>query len=571
MKLATKLYLATAGFLVAMFLGLQYVATAQIGRAVREDAAFQLEQAARLTLYLLGDRPFDDALADSLGAAQKLRVTLLAANGTVLGDSDVPASRLPDVENHSGRPEVAAALAGGTGVAERASETIAQSQLYVAIPASGGALRLSRRLESVATAVTRARRQMFVALLVVLLLAYPASHMATGRFARRLERAESTIEGLSAGEFAVRTRFRGKDRVASLGQAIDRLADSLEERMGRSDERAADLRVLFDSLEDGVAFIDAASLLQIKNPAFERWVGRPVPTGSRMSMIFRSPGVLGAIERAQAGEPTTEEMALGRKTLLMSALPHRGGALVIFRDLTKLRQLEGVRRDFVANVSHELKTPLTSIVGFAEAMADGGLPPRKAEEFGGRVLANASRMRRLVDDLLDLSMIESGSWRPTLEPVRLGEAAREAWDDAIQGRHDESVTFVIDDPDASSVQADAHAVRQILRNLIENAIRYAPSESAITLRLRPERAFVRVEVLDEGPGIPSAHLSRVFERFYRVDPGRSREEGGTGLGLAIVKHLVVAHGGDVGMESEVSRGATAWFTLPRSGAGASVT
>jgi two-component system phosphate regulon sensor histidine kinase PhoR len=561
-KHATKQYLATATLLVGMFTALQFIATGQIGRAVRDDAAFQLEQAARLTLSLLAERAFDDVLADSLGAAQELRVTLIARDGTVLGDSDVARDRLPDIENHADRPEVRAALSGNAGVAERASETIAQSQLYVAIPAPNGVLRLSRSLES-ATAAARARQQMIVALLAALVIAYPASRMTSRRLTRRLEVASGAISDLAVGRFRTRTRFEGGDPVATLGQAIDRLADSLEERVERSDERTADLRRLFDSLEDGVAFVDARALVQIRNPAFERLAGRSVPDGARMSTVFRSPVVLQAIERAQNGESTADEIPLGERTLLMSALPHRGGALLIFRDLTRLRRLEGVRRDFVANVSHELKTPLTSIVGFAEAMSSGDLSADVAETFGRRVLANASRMRRLVDDLLDLSLIESGSWSPDLESVVIEPAVRAAWQD-VSPETEPGPTLVIDDPEESGVRADARAVHQILVNLLGNALRYAPPGSEVTVRVRATAGFVRTEVGDRGAGIPAAHLGRVFERFYRVDPGRSREQGGTGLGLAIVRHLVVAHGGDIGIDSAISRGTTVWFTLPAS-------
>ncbi|MDX1396398.1 MAG: ATP-binding protein [Gemmatimonadota bacterium] len=562
MKLATRYYVLLAVSLVAAFVVLQDIGARTIRRSGETETARILEQGALMTSRLLADRPFDDPLADSLGAAQGLRVTLIGPDGTVLGDSEVPATRLPSVENHGGRPEVRAALDGSPGTASRASETIAQRQVYAAVPSPNGALRLSARLEGVESAVVRMRQMMLVALFIGLILGYPATHLVTRRTAGRLDAVQATVSGLAAGDFTGRTRLPGGDRVAALGQAVDRLADTLEERVGRSDEHTGDLRTMFDSLDDGVAFVNPEGLLQIRNSAFERWAGRGLERGARMSAVFRSPEILSAVETAQQGTSTTEEIRLGERTLLMSARPHRGGALLILRDLTNLRRLEGVRRDFVANVSHELKTPLTSIVGFAEAISGGELPAETADDFATRILANATRMRRLVDDLLDLSLIESGSWSPSLEPVPIGRFAHEVWDELSSGPEVRDVELDVDDPDVSVVQADARAVRQILQNLVGNALRYAPADSAIAIRVRPAGAFVRTEVIDAGPGIPSAHLGRVFERFYRVDPGRSREEGGTGLGLAIVKHLVVAHGGDVGIESEVSRGTTAWFTLP---------
>ena len=560
--MATRVYVTTAVLLIAMFIAANAIATSRVRDSARSEAAFELEQVARLTALIIGDRPFDDQLADSLGAVHDLRVTLIGDDGRVLGDSEIDPVRLRTVENHGDRPEVIAARNGSVGVAERASETIARSLLYVAVPAPGGVVRISTRLEQVSATLAAARRHLLIALASLLVLAFPLSHLATRDIRRRLGQVEETVRALEGGELTARARVRGGDGVGALGSALDALADSLQERMGRSEERTGDLRVLFDRLDDGVAFVDAEGLLQIKNPAFDRWVGREVPVGTRTSGLFRSPRVLAAVDHARSGGSTIEEIPVGERTVLMSARPHRGGALLILRDLTEVRRLEGMRRDFVANVSHELKTPLTSVMGFAEAVAEGELPATTSQDFGTRILANATRMRRLVDDLLDLSLIESGSWSPMPEPVSLGDAAREVWSELAPELESRRLDLVVDEPDGMAVQADPNSVHQILRNLLSNAIRYGPPGSEITVRVSPSGALVRCEVSDTGPGIPSTHLQRVFERFYRVDPGRSREAGGTGLGLSIVKHLVVAHGGEVGVESEVSRGTTAWFTLP---------
>jgi len=286
--------------------------------------------------------------------------------------------------------------------------------------------------------------------------------------------------------------------------------------------------------------------------------------GARVSTLFRSPEVLSAVDRALGGESVTAELSVGGRTMFMSVRPHRGGAVLVFRDLTALRRLEGIRREFVANVSHELKTPLTSVVGFAEAIAGGDMPADAAEDFSRRILANASRMRNLIDDLLDLARVESGSWSPSPEPISIAETAREVWLDLPDEAAQRGVTLEVDEGDGSLVEADAQSVRQILRNILGNACRYAPPETPVRVQIVSGATSVRTEIIDQGQGIPSVHLEHVFERFYRVDPGRSREDGGTGLGLAIVKHLVRAHGGEVGIESEVSRGTTVWFTLPLS-------
>jgi len=561
-RLATRFYLVLAAFLVAVFLSVLLFVSMELSSRIRADAAARLESEARVVRALTAGRPYGDALADSLGVAADLRVTLISRSGTVVGDSEVETRRLPEVENHASRPEVAAALAGRTGVAERASTTVARSLLYVAIPTEQGVLRLSARLPRAGGPAARTRSILVAALLLSLAALYPITRHLARRVERGVSEAEAALEGIARGEPPARPVRPGSGPMAALGFAIDRVAADVRARLEASRQEARDLRALFDGLDEGLAFIDAFGVLGFANPAFERWVGRTAAGGTRIGSLFRSPEILGAVDRAQRGESVTEEVSLGSRTVLMTARPHRGGALLVLRDLTDFRRLEGVRRDFVANVSHELKTPLTSVVGFAEAIAEGGLGDDAAADFGRRILANATRMRRLVDDLLDLALVESGSWSPDFEPVPIGATANEVWTQLIPAPVREGLSLALDDPDRAIVNADADAVRQILRNLLDNAARYAPERSEITVRTRADGAFVRTEVVDRGPGIPSAHVSRVFERFYRVDPGRSREQGGTGLGLAIVKHFVVAHGGEVGIRSEVSRGTAVWFTLP---------
>jgi signal transduction histidine kinase len=224
--------------------------------------------------------------------------------------------------------------------------------------------------------------------------------------------------------------------------------------------------------------------------------------------------------------------------------------------------VETVRRDFVANVSHELKTPLTSIAGYAETLLTDAPDPETTRRFLGTILGNAQRMQRLVDDLLDLSRIESGRWRPQAEPVNLSGAAQDAWSGLATRAAARGVSLVVEtEPEATIVHADPQALSQILTNLFDNALRYAPDRSRILCLAAPGIGGAAVSVHDDGPGIPPEHLPRIFERFYRADPARARAEGGTGLGLAIVKHLMEAHGGRVAATSEPGAGTTVtcWF------------
>ena len=319
---------------------------------------------------------------------------------------------------------------------------------------------------------------------------------------------------------------------------------------------------MFDELEDGVAQVDREGLIVRANDAFEGWIGRSDLTGERIGSLFRDPGNVVAVQAAIAGETGSNESRIGNHTVLLTCRPDAHGALVVLRDLTRTRQLEEVRRDFVANVSHELKTPLTNVLGFSEAIAEDEEVPAGPRGFAARIVANSRRMQALVDDLLDLSRIESGAWTPEPVDLELAAIAREVWSTFDRGPHDPGVALDVAAPDDLVVHADPDALRQILRNLLDNALRYAPASTAVSISATRDSGSVRIIVEDEGPGIPTAHLERVFERFYRVDAARSREAGGTGLGLSIVKHLVGAHGGEVGIDSEVGRGTRVWLVFP---------
>jgi two-component system phosphate regulon sensor histidine kinase PhoR len=238
--------------------------------------------------------------------------------------------------------------------------------------------------------------------------------------------------------------------------------------------------------------------------------------------------------------------------------------VLVLHDLTELRRLEAIRRDFVANVSHELKTPLTSISGYSETLLADRPDAETTQRFLEIILGNARRMQHLVDDLLDLARIESGRWVPSPTAVDAGAIARDVWLTLAEGGTRGSVVLQLDVPPGTSLHADPDAIRQVLTNLLDNALRYTPAGGAITVSLQPDQHGMRLDVSDTGAGIAREHLPRIFERFYRVDASRSRGEGGTGLGLSIVRHLVESHGGRVFAESVPGEGTTisCWFPEP---------
>ncbi len=554
------LLLAAAAALVPAA-GLSWWSQARLQPLLVDRAAASLEAGARAASTALEGDTLDDPAADRLGRDGGMRVTLIGPDGTVLGDSEVPGGQIAGMESQADRPEVAAALRGREGRASRVSETLAVAYLYVAVPHPDGVVRVATPLERATAPADRVGRAAAATgagiFLLLLVLSGPLERFAAAPFRRLREDAEAVADG----ELSLRHREPGGGEAGEMARALDRLADRLEEaeRERRREEELADV---FDRLDEGLAVVDGGGQVRRANAAFRDWVGRREVEGERLDSLFRDPEVTDALEAGVGGEPAAREVQLGERTALVSVRPHGDGAVVVLRDLTRLRRLEGVRRDFVANVSHELKTPLTSVIGYAEPLTDPDLPREQVAEFSERILENGRRMRRLVDELLDLSRIEAGAWEPEPEAVRVGPVARAAWRDLEPGRTGAAELEV--EGGETAVRADPEALRQILSNLLDNAARYAPEGTAVRVRCRTAGGDgpVRVEVSDQGPGIPEAHRERLFERFYRVDAGRSRAEGGTGLGLSIVKHLVAAHGGEVGVESEVGEGTTVRFTLP---------
>jgi signal transduction histidine kinase len=369
---------------------------------------------------------------------------------------------------------------------------------------------------------------------------------------------------LAAGDLQRRPSLAAPGEVGDLASAVHRLAEQLSSRIEALEAEEVRLSALTESLNEGVIAIDARQQVAQVNERARYLLGLKDAIPFPVSNLPRERGLREAIGAALSGQAVdAHEVQIGGRELALTARPlPAGGAVVALFDLTPVRRLETVRRDFVANASHELRTPLTAIGGYAETLLDDSLPNEQRRQFTDTVLANARRMQRIVDDLLDLSRIESGGWKPNPSHVDVGAVAGEALASANEGQTEKPVELRLEiAPDATHVWVDPTALRQVLTNLVDNAVRHT-HKGSITVFSRRTRGGVAIGVSDTGIGIPQEHLPRIFERFYRVDAGRSRSEGGTGLGLAIVKHLVEGHGGRVGAESAVGRGTKIWAELP---------
>ncbi|MGH7593155.1 MAG: sensor histidine kinase [Gemmatimonadales bacterium] len=404
-----------------------------------------------------------------------------------------------------------------------------------------------------------------VALPVALLVAW-----AVGRsMARPLADVAGSARDIAAGT-APRFPRSGIPEVEVLVESLRRMHGDLNARATELQHERAGGNAIVDAMVEGVIAADSHGTIIMANPAARRLLG--YGAGAVMpglQTLFRARNARDAVLEVLAGHAVHDrevELDGGVVSLNARPLPAKG-AVLVFHDLTDLRRLETVRRDFVANVSHELKTPLTSIAGYADTLLDPGIDADTRQRFLGIIVNNSGRMQRLVDDLLDLSRIESGGWTPRIEAGAVDPVLVDAWEPFLDRARARNVRFAMQiAPDAARVAADPVALRQILSNLFDNALRYVPVGGTIMVRTARQDRGITIGVEDNGVGIAAEHLPRIFERFYRIDPARSRDEGGTGLGLAIVRHMVEAHGGRVAATSELHRGTAVrcWFPDPAS-------
>jgi two-component system phosphate regulon sensor histidine kinase PhoR len=536
----------------------------RLRRRLTDEALVEITRQARLVGAQWTPGMNADSLADASGRALEHRVTLIATDGQVLGDSEFDAQGLARLENHAGRPEVRAALASGSGSARRLSVSSGHDEVYAAARTAQGIARVSLEMETLESTFTDARRDVLGAAVVTLAVAIVLVTLFSRSVARPVSELRDVARGLAAGDLSRRPSLDAPGEVGELASAVHRLAEQLSGRLAALEAEEGLLVNLTESLNEGVVAIDAKEQVVRLNEQARRLLGARAPVPFPARALPRDRAMREAITAALAGETSEslETIVNGREIALTARPLPDGGAVLALFDLTPMRRLETVRRDFVANVSHELRTPLTVIAGFAETLVDDDLPVERRRQFVDRILSNTQRMQRIVDDLLDLSRIESGGWRPNPSWCDVMVVADEVLASARE-RAASNADVLLEEiaDDARHVHADPTALRQVIANLADNAVRHT-REGSVTVFARRGGAGVVLGVRDTGSGIPAEHLPRIFERFYRADAARSRDEGGTGLGLAIVRHMVEAHGGRVWAESEVGRGTTISAEFP---------
>ena len=565
MSLAQRLLLQSLAIVAVMVISVVVIIDNQLHASITDQTIHDLAGEARLVAMQWRPGLNPDSLADEAGAATGHRITLIDSAGHVTGDSEFDGPALQSLENHSGRPEVIAARTTGMGSVRRMSPSTGAEQLYVAVKAPRGIARVSVTTRTVEDLFNRARSGVIVAGLISFLLAGILALLFSRAVSRPITELRDVAQSIAAGERRRHPALSAPGEVGDLADAIYRLAEQLEARISALAAEQSVLSALVETLNEGVIAISPSHDVVRINETGRRLLSIDRPLPFAIDFLPREVTLRSAISLALKGTETEpEEVVIGNSTVSLTARPLvNGGAVVALFDLTPIRKLEAVRRDFVANVSHELRTPLTIVGGFAETLQDPNIPAERRSEFARTIYSNTLRMQRIVDELLDLSRIESGYWKPHPQPVRIADVAVEVLGRVSASTGTKGVTFDTRiDPRADVIYADRTALEQILVNLVDNAVRHTADGGQITIETEAARNGSNVLVKDTGTGIPPEHLARIFERFYRADAARSREAGGTGLGLAIVKHLVEAHGGSVTAESVVGAGTTIRIFFP---------
>lgn len=568
--LTRQMALVTGVAAVVLLAGLGQVLQSTYMGQLEDDLRARTRLMARL-LAAAGPAGTPPEQVRRLAADAGARLTLIGPNGQVLADSQEDPARM---EDHSGRPEVATALAGREGLARHFSRTLGRNMLYAAAPVPGGGpvavARLALPLDEVRAALLGLGA---VLLAIVLSIAAGALWLATRQAAslsRQLEEMTAAARTVAAGDLHHRVYVQGPAELQELAASINHMAAALAEHIGAVSESRDLLDAVLDYLPSGVLCFDRTGALTVANPAARQVLalGAADP-GRHHTEVLRSSALQAAVDAALAGRgsgPGPVAVPAGHRVLAATAVPGRApgvGAVMVLHDVTEARRVEAMRRDLIANVSHELKTPVTAIQGFAETLLAGALDdPADARRFVEIMGQEARRLAALIQDLLDLARLESDPGAVQPGAADLADLARKVVARLLPRAEAAGVTLAAPAPAAVPARVDLRRMDQVVTNLVENSLLVTPPGGSITVRVTVQDRRAVLSVADTGSGIPPADLPRIFERFYRVEKGRSRRTGGTGLGLAIVKHVAEAHGGRVYAESELGRGTTVYVELP---------
>ncbi|MEJ7728061.1 MAG: ATP-binding protein [Polyangiaceae bacterium] len=552
------------------------VAVVDLNRSLGADLLRQLDdrleqQAIGAAQWVSSGRRHTDRLAGRLAAIVGTQVTIVDQSGAVIGDAAPDGSTPDETGNQGEQPEVAAARAGKTGRATRRSPGSGEEMTYVAVPAGDDlVVRLGQPLSGIQATVRSMRQRLFFAAALAAAAALALALVASRVAAAPLRAMTRSAERIAEGDYQIAVASDSPDELGALSRALASLAGQLEGRIGDLTAERDRLSAILAGMAEGVLVTRGDGQVIVANPAAAAILRQDgALVGRTIAEAVPEPWVRDVLDGAARGGETREAEgpAGGDRHLAVYVRPLAqgagGGTVAVLRDMPQLRRFETMRRDFVANVSHELRTPVTAIQGYAETVLRGTADAATTRRFLETIHRHAQRVGRLLEDLLRLSSLEAMDAQEAVrEPVPLRAVADQVAQTALLRRRTPDADIRVEIPTDAVALGDPASVEQVLENLVDNALKYGRAGG--TVRIGGQRRADRLEisVADDGPGLEPRHLSRIFERFYRADPGRSREMGGTGLGLAIVKHLVEAMGGRVAVESELGHGCRFVVELP---------
>jgi two-component system phosphate regulon sensor histidine kinase PhoR len=521
-----------------------------------------------------------DKLCKLIGPPSATRFTVILPWGKVLGDSE---ENPANMDNHSDRPEIIEALNGMTGVSTRYSPTVRKNMMYVAESfkknqRTVGVVRASIPIDNLSDALRMVQIQIVLGGLIMAVIAAGLSLLVSHRIKRPIEEMKKRAERFAQGDFSVELPRFDLEEMANLAETMNQMARELQARINTITDQRNELEAVLSSMAEGVLAMDMEErIISMNHAASVIFECDPRQVqGRTIQEVIRHPELQRLVLNALAGEGAVERDVVlylkeervlnGHATILRTGQGNRVGVLVVLNDITRLRKLENIRKDFVANVSHEIKTPITAIKGFVETLRDGAIQsPKDAERFLGIIQNHVQRLESLVEDLLSLSRIEEETEKEAI--VLEDKSIKEVLAGALQlcqvKAEPKQIRMVLSFKEDVVARINPSLLEQAVVNLLDNAIKYSEPGKSILVKADITEEDVLIRVRDEGCGIAKQHQERLFERFYRVDKARSRKLGGTGLGLAIIKHIMEAHGGRVSVESQLGQGSTFTLHLPR--------
>ena len=573
-------------FSLAVSIRIAYViAERDITSTFEEQTIYQLEKQAQLLLVNVddvskyGDIKAADLVADKLGNASNSRVTLILNNGVVVGDSDVELESIANLDNHANRDEIKEALVSGKGWSSRYSDTIGKQLLYFAISDNNkiepNIIRISVPYTYLDQVFASLNLSIFLIGIVAFVVCFIASTLIFNYTYKNLSELENAVSSLAQGPFKKKDKeilpLDGLDEFSSVARSISQVSEALKNQVRLIAKQRNQFGSVLDDLGEGVIVFNDYAEITYHNDQALRILNLKTDINNKTLKELNIKAIGNLYDIASKKKKSNKEFEIdlgnGSTRWVLASMNQSNTAkqyILVVHDITQLRKLDSMRRDFISNVSHELRTPVSVIMANSETLLSGALDNKTdAENFSKAILHNAERLSEMVSDLIDLSRIEYGELKLEFEKVNINQSILKALD-AIKGlAAKKEISLNFDEYDNEFIRVDINAIDRILINLLDNAIKYSPNKSSVSITIEDKNSHIEINVTDSGKGIDDSDKVRIFGRFYRTAQARASDKTGSGLGLAIVKNLVHSLDGDVGVRNSKSGGSNFWFTVPK--------